>query len=218
MNYADVAIPLGSAWSSPFAKWQGTLAEVHSLDLAVAVTSRALAERGISPEQFDGVVLGWTVPQRDIFYGAPTLAGRLGVSGLSGPMVAQACATSVAALHAAAGAVSAGAGPQLVVTTDRTSNGPTLSWPAPSAMAGAPVTSHWVLDSFARDPWAGAGMLTAAEAVVAEMEPAHLRVPDPSRGRRWPLDRRCSVGHARTTRSPSTTSTSLTRPGSRSTT
>lgn len=192
MNYADVAIPLGSAWSSPFAKWQGTLAEVHSLDLAVAVTSRALAERGISPEQFDGVVLGWTVPQRDIFYGAPTLAGRLGVSGLSGPMVAQACATSVAALHAAAGAVSAGAGPQLVVTTDRTSNGPTLSWPAPSAMAGAPVTSHWVLDSFAR-------------------------ARGPARGC-WPLDRRCSVGHARTTRSPSTTSTSLTRPGSRSTT
>ena len=84
-------------------------------------------------------------------------------------MVAQACATSVAAVHAAAGAVSAGAGPQLVVTTDRVSNGPTLSWPAPSAMAGAPVTSHWVLDSFARDPWAGAGMLAAAEAVAAEM-------------------------------------------------
>ena len=169
MNYADVAIPLGSAWSSPFAKWQGTLAEVPSLDLAVAVTSRALADREISPELFDGVVLGWTVPQRDIFYGAPTVAGRLGAPGLTGPMVAQACATSVAALHAAAGSVSAGAGPQLVVTTDRISNGPTLSWPAPSAMAGAPVTSHWVLDSFARDPWAGAGMLAAAEAVAAEM-------------------------------------------------
>ena len=169
MRYADVAIPLGSAWSSPFAKWQGTLAEVHSLDLAVAVTSRALADRGISPEQLDGVVLGWTVPQRDIFYGAPTLAARIGAPGLTGPMVSQACATGVAALHAAAGAVSAGAGPQLVVSADRISNGPTLAWPAPSAAGGAPVTSHWVLDSFARDPWAGAGMLAAAEAVAAEM-------------------------------------------------
>jgi acetyl-CoA C-acetyltransferase len=169
MYYADVAIPLGSAWSSPFAKWQGSLSEVHSLDVAQAVTSRALADRGISPDQLDGVVLGWTVPQRDIFYGAPTLAARLGAPGLTGPMIAQACATSVAAVHAAAGQVAAGAGTQLVVATDRISNGPTLAWPAPSAMGGAPVTSHWVLDSFARDPWAGAGMLAAAEAVAEEM-------------------------------------------------
>jgi acetyl-CoA C-acetyltransferase len=169
MKYTDVAIPLGHAWSSPFAKWQGTLAEVAGLDLAVAVTARALADRGVDPLRLDGVVLGWTVPQKDIFYGAPTMAARLGAAGLTGPMVSQACATSVAALHAAAGAVTAGAGTQLVVTTDRISNGPTLSWPAPSGMGGAPVTSHWVLDSFARDPWAGAGMLAAAEAVAGEM-------------------------------------------------
>ena len=178
MYFADVAIPLGSAWSSPFAKWQGTLSEVHSLDVAQAVTSRALADRGIGVEQLDGIVLGWTVPQRDIFYGAPTLAARLGAPGLTGPMVAQACATSVAAVHAAAGQVASGAGTQLVVTTDRVSNGPTLSWPAPSAMAGAPVTSHWVLDSFARDPWAGAGMLAAAEAVAAEMEATREELDD----------------------------------------
>ena len=169
MYYADVAVPLGAAWSSPFARWQGALAEVDSLDLATAVTTRALAERSIDPARLTGLVLGWTVPQRQLFYGAPTLAGRIGAPALTGPMVSQACATSVAALHAAAGAVAAGAGIQLVVTTDRISNGPTLSWPAPSAMGGAPVTSHWVLDSFARDPWAGTGMLAAAEAVAAEM-------------------------------------------------
>jgi acetyl-CoA acetyltransferase len=169
MKYGDVAIPIGAAWSSPFAKWQGALAEVDSLDLATAVTTRALADRSIDQGRFTGLVLGWTVPQKQIFYGAPTLAARIGSPGLTGPMVAQACATSVAALHAAAGAVAAGAGTQLVVTTDRVSNGPTLSWPAPNAMGGAPVTSHWVLDSFARDPWAGAGMLEAAEAVAGEM-------------------------------------------------
>jgi acetyl-CoA C-acetyltransferase len=178
MKYADVAIPLGSAWSSPFAKWQGTLAEVDSIDLAVAVTSRALADRGIDVDRFDGIVLGWTVPQQQIFYGAPTLAARLGAPGLTGPMVAQACATSVAALHAAAGALAAGAGPQLVVTTDRISNGPTLAWPAPSGTGGAPVTSHWVLDSFARDPWAGAGMLAAAEAVAGEMGASREELDD----------------------------------------
>lgn len=169
MQYNDVAIPLGCAWSSPFAKWQGSLAEVSSLDVAVAVTSRALADRSVDPAALDGLVLGWTVPQPEVFYGTPTVAARIGAAGVSGPMVSQACATSVAALQAAAGAVSAGAGTQLVVTTDRTSNGPSLSWPAPSGMGGAPVTEHWVLHSFERDPWAGASMIAAGEAVAAEM-------------------------------------------------
>ena len=168
MRYTDVAIPLGAAWSSPFAKWQGTLAEVSSLDLAAAVTGRALADREIDPTELSGLVLGWTVPQPDMFYGAPTLAARLGMPGVSGPMVSQACATSVAAVHAAAGAVDGGAGPQLVVTADRTSNGPTLSWPAPSRQGGAPVTAHWVLQSFARDPGTGTGMLATGETVGAE--------------------------------------------------
>jgi acetyl-CoA acetyltransferase len=168
MRYEDVAIPLGAAWSSPFARWQGTLAETSSLDLAAVVTERALADRGLDPEELCGLVLGWTVPQPDIFYGAPGLAARLGLPGVTGPMVSQACATSVAALHAAAGAVEGGSGAQLVVATDRTSNGPTLSWPAPSRQGGAPVTEHWVLDSFARDPATGHGMLATGETVAAE--------------------------------------------------
>ena len=178
MQYRDVAIPLGHAWSSPFAKWQGSLAEVSSLDLAVAVTARALADRGIDPQQADGLILGWTVPQPEVFYGAPTVAARLGATGVSGPMVSQACATSVAALHAAAGAVTAGAGVQLVVTTDRTSNGPTLSYPAPSRQGGAPLTEHWVLDNFARDPWAGASMIAAGEAVAGEMGATRDEIDD----------------------------------------
>lgn len=176
MRYHDVAIPLGCAWSSPFAKWQGSLAETSSLDLAEAVTSRALSDRGVDPAAVAGLVLGWTVPQPDIFYGAPTVAARLGATGVSGPMISQACATSVAAMHAAA--VAAAEGTQLVVTTDRVSNGPTLSWPSSSGQGGAPVTSHWVLDSFARDPWANAGMLDAAETVAAEMDVSREELDD----------------------------------------
>ena len=168
MRYDNVAIPAGFAWSSPFTKWQGSLAEVSSLDLAADVTARALAERRVDPARMAGLVLGWTIPQPDIFYGAPTLAARLGAGAVSGPMIGQACATSVACLAAAAGAVTTGAGLQLVVATDRTSNGPQLLYPAPSAMGGAPVSTHWVLDSFARDPWAGTSMLAAGENVAAE--------------------------------------------------
>ena len=168
MHYDDVAIPAGMAWSSPFVKWQGSLAEVSSLDLAADVAGRALAGRGVEPDQADGLVLGWTIPQQDIFYGAPTLAARLGAGAVSGPMISQACATSVACLAAAAGTVTAGGGLQLVVTTDRTSNGPQVLYPRPSSMGGAPTSTNWVLDSFARDPWAGTSMLAAGEAVAAD--------------------------------------------------
>jgi acetyl-CoA C-acetyltransferase len=168
-RHRDVAIPLGGVWSSPFARWQGSLAETSSLDLAVAVTERALGDRSVSVEQLDGLVLGWTVPQPEVFYGAPTVAARLGAGAITGPMVSQACATSVACLHAAAGAVDAGAGVQLVVATDRTSNGPQLSYPAPSAPGGAPRVENWVLDNFARDPWAGNSMIEAGERIAAEL-------------------------------------------------
>lgn len=179
MRYVNAAIPAGFAWSSPFARWQGSLAEVPGLELAQAVTSRALAERGVDPLAIDGLVLGWTVPQPDIFYGAPALAGRLGMPGVSGPMISQACATSVAALHAAASTAAADAGSvQLVVAMDRTSNGPQVIYPSPSAQGGAPVSFNWVIDSFGRDPWAGTSMLAAGEAVAAELEVSRTELDD----------------------------------------
>jgi acetyl-CoA acetyltransferase len=161
-------VPLGFAWSSPFARWQGPLAEVNSIDLAVDVTGRALEERGLSPEEVTSLVLGWTVPQKEIFYGAPTLAARLGAEGVTGPMISQACATSVACVAAAANHESGDGGITLVVTTDRTSNGPLVTYPSPSGPGGSPQVENWVLDSFARDPWAGAAMYTTGENVAAE--------------------------------------------------
>ena len=167
MKFADAAIPAGMVWSSPFAKWQGSLSEVSSLDLATAVTSQALADRGVDVSGISSVVLGWTVPQPDIFYGAPLLAAQLGADHTTGAMVSQACATSVAALQVAASGLSGPNDVQLVVATDRTSNGPTLIYPTPSGQGGAARTTHWVLDSFARDPWAGRGMLAAGDAVAS---------------------------------------------------
>lgn len=169
MRYERAFIPLGGAWSSPFARWQGPLADVSSLDLAVAVTSRALAEREIPPEEISQLVLGWTVPQEGAFYGAPTVAARIGAPGVTGPMVAQACATSVAAISLAALAADAdGDGLHLVVVTDRTSNGPHIVYPSASSQGGAVRAEDWVLDNFRRDPWAGQPMVRTAELVAAE--------------------------------------------------
>lgn len=164
MRYVDAAIPTGMAWSSPFVRWQGSLAEVSSLELAADVTTRALDERRIDPGEFDGLVCGWTVPQPDAVHGGPALARSLGTAGLNGPAVSQGSVTSVACLAVAAAEVSAGGEGdcRLVVTADRTSNGPTLHFPAPSAPGGAPVVTNWVLEGLTPD-----SMLEAAEKLAA---------------------------------------------------
>lgn len=167
--FEHVALCATEAWSSPFARWQGPLQDTSSVDLAVDVTSRALSERSIEPRELGQIVLGWTVPQLEMFYGAPTVAARIGAPRITGPMVSQACATSVAGLAVAAGAVEGGARePILVLMTDRTSNGPHLVYPSPSGPGGAPRTETWVLANFARDPWAGTSMVETAEAVATE--------------------------------------------------
>lgn len=166
MKYSGVAIPLDHVWSSPFTKWQHELSRYSSLDLAVAVTKAALVERDIDAGIFESLVLGITIPQRGAFFGAPTVAARIGATGISGPMINQACATAAAAIDAASAAVASGAGNQLVVTTDRTSNGPLLVYPTPSRPGGAPEVENIVQDDFARDPYAGTSMLAAAENVA----------------------------------------------------
>ena len=95
MRFEDVCIPVAASWSSPFVRWQGPAADISSLDLAAQVTADALQRTGIEWPLSD-LVLGITVPQKESFYGAPTLAHRLGLGHTSGPMLAQACATSVA--------------------------------------------------------------------------------------------------------------------------
>lgn len=169
MTYSRAAIPIPLAWSSPFVRWQGKLSEVSSVDLAVDVTRRALENRGFPATEIDELVLGWTVPQPEIFYGSATLAARIGAHHVTGAMLSQACATSAACLqHAARAVESDSRALRLVVTTDRTSNGPVLTYPTPSAPGGAPRTEHWVLDSFKRDPWAELAMVGTAERVASE--------------------------------------------------
>ena len=119
MRFADASIPLGHAWSSPFARWQGGLAQINALDVLAAVTARALHDRQVDPAQFTSLVVGMTVPQKDSFYAAPTLAARLGAPGLSGPLVSQACATSVTSLHLAAQTVEGGGDDEMVLAVAR---------------------------------------------------------------------------------------------------
>ncbi len=160
-------IPYGAYWSTPFARWQGAFAELHSLKFAAHTAKAALAKRAIDPARFDFGVLGFTVPQKGSFYGLPWVMGEIGAPHVGGPTIMQACATSARCLQTAATEVAHGqAECTLVLTADRVSNGPHLYYPAPSASGGTGESENWVLDNFARDPFANVAMVDTAENVA----------------------------------------------------
>ncbi len=138
--------------------------------MAVQVTRGALAARQFdAAAEVEQLVFGSTVPQPHSFYAPPWVAARLGLAQVGGPLVAQACATAVACLASAASACAfSGGRTQLVVTADRTSNGPLMVYPRSGGMGGSPATEHWVLDAFAADPWTGESMLHTAEATARD--------------------------------------------------
>ncbi len=160
-------IPYGAYWSTPFAKWQGALANLHSLKLAARTGKVALAAKKFPQETIDLAILGVTNPQKSSFYGLPWLTGMMGLDNVTGPTVQQACATSARAMQMAALEVSGGtASCALVVAADRMSNGPVVYYPDPAAPGGQGISESWTLDNFADDPHAGNAMVDTAENVA----------------------------------------------------
>lgn len=161
-------IPYGCYWSTPFAKWMGSLARLHSLEFAAHVAKAELARRDIPAAAFDFGVLGTSVPQKHCFYGAPWLMGMIGAPQAGGPSVSQACATGLRCLLTAATEIQAGlATMALSATCDRTSNGPHLYYPDPGAPGGTGTAEDWVMQNFSYDPFTAKSMLTTAENVAA---------------------------------------------------
>ncbi|MFA6314171.1 MAG: thiolase family protein [Sterolibacterium sp.] len=168
MNY-KAEIPYGAYWSTPFVRWQGSFAHLHSVEFAAHVARQELAKRKIDPKRFDHGVLGFSVPQKHSFYGLPWLTGLAGASQAGGPTLMQACATGVRTLLAAAQEVEVGmATTALVVNCDRTSNGPHLYYPNPKGPGGTGVAEDWVMENFGYDPLGGHSMLKTAETVAAD--------------------------------------------------
>lgn len=165
MSLAEqVAIPYGGYWSTPFVRWQADFAHLHALSFAAWVAKNELARREIPASAFDHAVLGTTVPQYKSFWGVPWMMTQLGAAHVGGPTLSQACATSARCLATAAGEiVIGGARASLVLTADRTSNGPVVTYPDPTAMGGAPKVENWMLDNFAADPSTDLSMVATAE-------------------------------------------------------
>ena len=164
-----VAIPYGAWWSTPFVRWQGAFAELHALRFTAHVAKAELAARGVPADAIDFGVLGTTVPQQGAFYGAPWVLGEIGAGYAAGPTVAQACATGARVLAVAADEIARGGSEvTLALAADRVSNGPQVYYPAPGGPGGTGAHEAWVLDNFARDPFAGCAMIDTAENVAAE--------------------------------------------------
>jgi acetyl-CoA acetyltransferase len=164
---SPACIPFRQWWSTPFARWQGSLATQHAIKLAAHVARRHLDAVGFETDAIDFGVLGTTVPQKAAFYGTPWLMGEIGAASVTGPMLSQACATGTRILAAATDEIARGdATVALIVAADRVSNGPQIYYPDPTGSGGTGEREAWVLDNFSGDPFAGVAMIQTAENVA----------------------------------------------------
>jgi acetyl-CoA acetyltransferase len=161
-------IPYGAYWSTPFAKWQGSLSRLHSMQFGAHVAKDELAKRNIDPKGFDYGVLGLTVPQDLSFHGLPWVTGMIGAGGVGGPTIMQACATAARCLQNATQEVEMGAASQaLAIGCDRVSNGPQIYYPDPGGPGGTGKAENWTIDNMMCDPLGRHSMLQTAENVAA---------------------------------------------------
>jgi acetyl-CoA C-acetyltransferase len=161
-------IPFRGYYSSPFSRWQCTLAGEHSLILGARTAAAWLSSRDISPSCLEYLILGATVGQPHIFYAGPWAAALMGADTIPGMWISQACSTSTTGIFQAATGVETGQyTTAFALMTDRCSNGPHTIWPDPSGPGGQVIHENWVMDQFNHDPWAGNPMIRTAENVAA---------------------------------------------------
>jgi len=153
MFFQKSHIPYGGYWSTPFCRWQGSFAHLNSVPFAAEITLRALEERNISPQVFDGLYLGITVPQMHTFYGGPWFSAR--VMALAGFDLEASVAAGEKRII-------------LTITADRCSNGPHVYYPNPLGPGGTGDKEDWVWDNFGHDPFAQNAMIETAENVAKE--------------------------------------------------
>lgn len=162
-------IPYSGYYSTPFAKWQGTLANENSIVLGAATSRRFFESRGWDPKTIEYVIVGSTVYQKQWFYSGPWAAALMGAEGSPGVLVSQACSTSTLSLYQAGMGIETGLFEKSwCLMADRLSNGPHATWPNPNGPGGQQLAEDWVMDNFGKDPWAGGAMIQTAENVAKE--------------------------------------------------
>lgn len=162
-------IPYQGYYCSPFARWQGSFSNGHSITLGSQTARNWLKTKEVSPELFDYLILGATVGQPHLFYGGPWAAALIGAQNIPGMLISQACSTSTTVIFQAAMGIETGLYQNVfTLMTDRCSNGPHTIWPNPQGPGGQVISENWVMDQFNNDPWAKNPMIQTAENVAKE--------------------------------------------------
>ena len=161
-------IPYGGYYSTPFSRWQGSMANENAIVLGAETSKRWIAGKGWDPKTFDYVILGVTVGQPKNFYGGPWSAALLGAEDTPGLLVSQACSTSTIGIFQAAMAIETQfCENAYTLFADRCSNGPHTIWPNPNGPGGQVISEDWMMDHFGFDPWGGTAMIQTAENVAS---------------------------------------------------
>jgi acetyl-CoA acetyltransferase len=162
-------IPYKGYYSTPFCRWQGSMANEHAIHLGADTTKRWFAEKGWDPKMFDYLILGMTIGQPQWFYGGPWASALIGAEEIPGLIISQACTTSTTCIYNAAMGIETGLYENVyTLMTDRCSNGPHTVWPNPNGPGAEVLSENWLMDNFSKDPWAGGAMILTAENVAKE--------------------------------------------------
>jgi len=167
--FSKAYIPYKGYYSTPFCKWQGSLANENAIELGAKTSKRWFESRGLDPGGLDYLYLGITVGQQRVFFGATWAAFMMGAPDIPGMTIMQACSTSTTSVFNAGMAVETGnIDTAYCLMVDRTSNGPHTIWPNPLGPGGEVISENWNMDNMRSDPSTGYGMLITAENVAKE--------------------------------------------------
>jgi len=162
-------IPYRGYYSTPFVRWQGSLANQNAITLGGETAGRWLAGKKWDPKAFDYGILGITIGQPRFFYGGPWAAALVGATDSPGVILSQACSTSTTCVFQAGSGIENGLFENAcILAVDRCSNGPHTIWPNPNGPGGEVISENWMMDHFNLDPWGGTSMIQTAENVVKE--------------------------------------------------
>jgi acetyl-CoA acetyltransferase len=155
-TFKNAYIPYNGYYSTPFCRWQGSLANENPIELGAKTARRwFLEKKKIDPAVVDYLYYGWSIAHKYQFYSHNWAAGMLtdNKKNVPGLMISQACTTSTTILALLAkdielGAYEAGFG----LMSDRASNGPHTIWPNPTGPGGEVIHENWLMENFNSDP------------------------------------------------------------------
>ncbi len=165
--YSKAFIPYRGYFSSPFARWQGSLQNENSIVLGATTAKRWLAVKEIDVKIFEYLFVGKSVGQLHTFYAGPWAAALMGAEDIPGCHIPQACSTSTTCINQAAAGIETGLYENVFcLMTDRMSNMPHTIWPNPQGPGGEVIAENWGMDNFNYDPWGKVPMIQTAENCV----------------------------------------------------